>query len=853
MILRHSPQRSLYGRLFLLFGIILICASPRPEIPLLVEYAGCRAVLLPGPVCVLSSSRQLSFWLAAPPEAQVEIRATGRRIDAAGETVQNGQRLSLTIPPEAKRIDVLVETGAGQASWFLSLAEQEAQGDLVRQGVSHDVLGEVVQKMLLVHNSIQDRQLASARETLNALRLPAGAPAETHIAVMFYRGLLAEKEGDYRSALADIQGAVEIAERLKLDLHRWIAEEQLALLLRGVGRSREAAQLFDRLRRLPHSTSSCQTAQLLANQAWATLLAREAGESFGAPTLLLERALETYQTCPDFTLGKRVNILINLALAHLQEERLAEAKDLLGEARELEPNPPLLHTLWWLDLEARIALREGRPADALHLFERLETLAQGASSPGGVLRAVFGQARSEKGLGNESAALETLSKAEDLLDEQSLQIPIHEGRETFMATRQAIVSLHVEILLDQGRTAEALDVARHSRSRMLRQLERSDRLANLTPERRAQWDRLLADYQERRAALEERATDDWKLPADQLRREQEARQAEAETAKELLDQAFGVLDGSTQLSGEMLPPPRPGELILTWCPLSQGWVGFAASEETIAIHRFNLPAGIPLLPGELSRRLLLPFHAAIKKAERIRILPSGPLEGVDFHALPFDGDVLLASRPVVYGLDLPVSAGPAQPAGRRALLVADPRNDLPGAIDEARTVRKVLKSSSRPWIIEELKSSEASAETVRSRLTAADLLHYAGHGAFSGFGGWDSSLLLAGETRMTLGDLLALERVPAWVVLSGCDTGRSSIETPVESLGLAHAFLLAGSRAVVASVRPADDRTVAAFFTGLYRQLDQEADPEVAFQRAQLSWRRRNPGVDWAGFRLFVP
>jgi len=844
-----SAQRHLYGRLFLLFGIILICASPRPEIPLRVEYAGCRAVLSPGPVCVLPPSRQLSFWLAAPPEAQVEIRAGGRRIDAAGEPVQNGQQLSLTLPGEAQNVEVLVETEAGRASWSLTLAEPEG----VWPGGARDVLGEIIQKMLLIHNYIQDRQLTAARERLSSLRLIREAPAESHFLVAFYWGLLAEKEGDYRSALAETQKALETAERVQLKTHLGLATQQMALLLRGIGRTRDASQIFGRLRQTAHPEDACEEAGLLNNQAWSELLAREAGERFADPTPLLEKALEYNAACADAGLEYRVNMLINLAMAHLQEGRLAQAKDLLAETRRLEEHPPLLHTLWWLDLEARIALREERPAEALDLFEDLEALATRTRSPDGRLRAAVGRARSYEALGDHASALDILHKAETLLDEQSLQIPLHEGRDTFMATRQVIVSLHVEILLDQRRTADALTVARHARSRMLRQLEHSDRLANLTPERRVLWERLLAEYHEKRTVLEEGMKDPWRLPTDQLHWQEAARKAETQELRQILDRAFLLLDDPTDPEEEILPPPGPGELILTWCRLSQGWVGFAADSETIAVHRFDLPPGALLLPGELSRRLLNPFHAAIENAERIRILPSGALQGIDFHALPFDGDVLLASHPVVYGLDLPVPSGPAQPAGRHALLVADPRGDLPGAIDEARTVRKVLETGSRPWITEELKGAEALAETVRSRLAAADLLHYAGHGTFSGFGGWDSSLLLAGETRLTLGDLLALERVPAWVVLSGCDTGRSSNETPVESLGLAHAFLLAGSRAVVASVRPADDSTVPAFFTGLYRQLEQEPDPGVAFQRAQLSWRRRYPGADWAGFRLFVP
>ncbi|RPH53357.1 CHAT domain-containing protein [bacterium] len=179
----------------------------------------------------------------------------------------------------------------------------------------------------------------------------------------------------------------------------------------------------------------------------------------------------------------------------------------------------------------------------------------------------------------------------------------------------------------------------------------------------------------------------------------------------------------------------------------------------------------------------------------------------------------------------------------------DPRGDLPTASKEARAVKSHLGT----WSVEELATAEATAEGVLDRLIDAELLHYIGHGKFSGFGGWDSSLLLADETRLTLGDLLALERVPAWVVLSACETGRSSTGTPVETPGLAHAFLLAGSQAVVASTRPAKDREMPAFFADLYDRWDDDADLAVALQQAQLSWRKRNPEADWQSFRLFVP
>lgn len=828
----------------LLFGISMACTSPPPEAPLEVQYAGCKAVLLPGPVCVLhpNSSRKLLLWFEPPPEAEIEIRAGGEPLDAEIKPVREGQRFTVKIPPGAERVDVLVEAAGRRSAWFLDLGPEQA--------ASRNVIDEVDKAVDRARILIEDHRFREAREKMEGLQLPRKTPAESLYNLAYNRGLLAEGEGDYRSALTEIERAVEIAEQVLWDeIRLWMAKQKLALLLSDLGRFREADERFKSLSQIPHEVDSCERAKFLNNQGWSALRAREAGESFPDPSPLFKKALETYKACKTFTKDKEFNLLLNLALAHLQEGHVQPAKDVLARAHGLAADAPLYQKLWWGDLEARIALRDGRREEALRGFQDLEALALATSSPDGRLRAAFGQARAHEALRDLNAALENLRKAEALLDEQSLQIPVHEGRERFMATRQAIVNLHVEILLRQGSKAEALAVVRQARARMLRQLEHSDRLANLAPDQRVQWDRLLAEYREKRAVLDEQAKDLWKL----LPLEQAAVQAEAEAVQAILDQAYQALGDPGRQPERTLPPSRPGELILAYHRLSRDWAGLAAEGEAVKMSRFDLPEEVlshpESHPEELARRLLLPFRAQIERARRIRILASGPLQSVDFHGLPFQGDVLLAKRPVVYGLDLPVPTG--QPSGRHALLVADPSEDLPGSRQEAGKVRQVLKS--RGWSTEELKGRQASPRAVKARLAAAGLLHYAGHGIFSGLGGWGSSLPLAEGTQLTLGDLLAIQRVPAWVVLSGCDTGRTPDEAPVESPGLAHAFLLAGSRAVIASTRPAEDKALPAFFTELYRQWDGEQDFAVALQRAQLSWRQRNPSADWAGFRLFEP
>ena len=113
---------------------------------------------------------------------------------------------------------------------------------------------------------------------------------------------------------------------------------------------------------------------------------------------------------------------------------------------------------------------------------------------------------------------------------------------------------------------------------------------------------------------------------------------------------------------------------------------------------------------------------------------------------------------------------------------------------------------------------------------------------------------LAADTRLTLTDLLALGRVPPWVVLSGCDTGKAGVEAAVEGLNLAHAFLLAGSRAVIAATRPVEDSAAQALFADLYRGWDRVPDLAAQLRLAQLAaWRRQRPARDWESFRAFEP
>jgi CHAT domain-containing protein len=227
------------------------------------------------------------------------------------------------------------------------------------------------------------------------------------------------------------------------------------------------------------------------------------------------------------------------------------------------------------------------------------------------------------------------------------------------------------------------------------------------------------------------------------------------------------------------------------------------------------------------------------------------LQAVDFHALPLFGEPLLAHHLVVYSLDLPARPSVPLPDRPVALLVADPEGNLPAAGREAAVVSTAIGSWGKGWTLKRLDGPQATAGAMRRALLAADLFHFAGHGNYAGFAGWDSALQLAGGLPLTLSDLMALRRVPSWVVLSACDGGRASVQAPGEGIGLAQVFLLAGSRAVIATTRLVDDRMARDLIVELYRGWQPGEDLPRQLQRAQLACRRQSPAADWASFRLF--
>jgi hypothetical protein len=125
--------------------------------------------------------------------------------------------------------------------------------------------------------------------------------------------------------------------------------------------------------------------------------------------------------------------------------------------------------------------------------------------------------------------------------------------------------------------------------------------------------------------------------------------------------------------------------------------------------------------------------------------------------------------------------------------------------------------------------------------------------------GLDQALVLGPDERLTAAQLLGC-KLPDAVVTASCWSGRLSVRTAVEPLGLPTAALLAGARWVLAGTVDIGTSTTATLLGRFYRNLAAGLSPVAALQQVQVNFVRLRPQTapgTWAGLTIigdgFVP
>ena len=219
----------------------------------------------------------------------------------------------------------------------------------------------------------------------------------------------------------------------------------------------------------------------------------------------------------------------------------------------------------------------------------------------------------------------------------------------------------------------------------------------------------------------------------------------------------------------------------------------------------------------------------------LHVLLDGKLANLPVAALRRGGRPLIAERPIVRILRLPEATclPPVQPKG--AVVVADAVDDLPEARKEAKRVARRLGVGA-------FLHSQATRDRVLS-VKRDQVLHAAVHAEPTTDG---ASLELADGSLSAL-EITAQRVAPVLAVLSSCASAFSNDPSLTNSLPTA--FLAAGSRHVIATLKEVDDRDAAEITSALY---DEGAltDPVRALTRVQAKLAGTT-NREWPRFAIY--
>lgn len=888
--------------------------APVPERPLVVLFAGCAEVRR-GPTCRLDpTGAELRLWAEVDPGFAVELSIDDVVVPVRPEPVDGGQRWVVRPPASARRLELRADLDGATGRFALELDPSPARppaalaelaalddpaaarrrirellpslsgadraralqlaGDLAFSQGDLDAVSEayaegveaaaaagrirdastMAQRLVFVCVALRHDEACARRWLERDVPLVAEDPEQSMLHA-YYEGLLAVLRGEPRAALQAHRGSERRAHALGLPALESAALLEQMLLVGRVGAWARALALRERALALMPALEPSQRGQLLNAAGWVLLEAHGRGHPTGEdPRPLLERALaELGDRTDPISVHTRHAAELNLAYAATLHGRATEARRWLEAVDEAELDPE--DRLWRLLLLARVALLEGDPGRAERSFSALLAEAERLHEPELRWQALVGQGEVHEARGRPEDALASYAAADRELEAQLPRIAMGEGRARFVAERDRGTRRWIELLLRLGRPEAALCVARLARSRALRVLSHELRLARASPTQHE----ALRRYREARARLEAAWDESWTLPAAAARQRQRELARERLDGRRALDELLDTLDPGrdTTVRCEDLAVPSPGTIDLYLVRLDDEWIGFAVGSGGMTVARLGALALPPSAAGadawaSEGTRLLDPFADALAGARQLRVMASGELLRVPFHALPDPSapeHVLVERVVVVYGLDLPdrtVSAG--RPTPDAAVLVAPPSNLLHAA-DELATVEQRLAGAG--WQVQRLAGEAATGDAVRRVLPEASLMHYTGHARADELGGHDGALLLARDGTLEVGDVLALARVPALVVLNGCETGRTDAHAAAGGMSLAHAFVLAGAELVVATDEALDDAAGAALARAFHEALAAGASAPEALRAAQAQRRGHDEG--WLRVRGWVP
>jgi tetratricopeptide (TPR) repeat protein len=410
---------------------------------------------------------------------------------------------------------------------------------------------------------------------------------------------------------------------------------------------------------------------------------------------------------------------------------------------------------------------------------------------------------------------------------------------------QASVAMHGTGLMFAGLSAAA---RLRDPATLFEWSERARHLSHqVAPVRPPHDESLAVDLAELRMLRAELAGADWTTDArvralrDRVRERQWASTGSGGTRERLgLAEATALLDADTAvlsyvftgsaLLGIVVTASGATVVDLSWARAQSALDGLRADLDMAALTRGGLMGEVTARAlgsrlALLDAELLAPMRLAAPSATRLAITVPGALGGVPWAMLP-------GMAAVTFTLATSVSrllGGPVRSRRTPATIgfAAGPR--VPRADDEVERAAATWRRAGRTPLT--LQTGEATVSAVTELAAATDVLHIAAHGRhavdnplFSGFELADG--ILFGY------DVDLIPRVPATVILSACELGRSSVRWGEEALGMTRVWLHAGADCVIAAPVAVPDDVAGELLSAVHTGLSQGASPAAALAGA---------------------
>ncbi|HVS16858.1 MAG TPA: CHAT domain-containing tetratricopeptide repeat protein [Thermoanaerobaculia bacterium] len=837
---------------------------------------------------------------------QILLRLQHRYDEALAEGERADAAFARWAPVSARRAAVLNELASSLRQLErLELSEQRQREALALVRPLFGSTGRIAGYLSNLATILLDRgDLAGAEawfvEALEVARSDRpGSVVEANLynnlgAVRQLRGDLVGAEDMHRKALALREALVPATPDLATSY------ENLALVALARGDAATAATMVERAAALYR--------ELLPNtETTAAVLSIEAavrhldGDLEGAAAALAESA-RLWEAIAPASSG-RASMLASWASFERQRGDLARAAALLDLAIALQeriaPQGP-----GWIEAttaRAEIDLEDGRHGAARESLERaLASAASRQAGPEIEARIRHGLGLALSAAGESAGARRELCAAADLFDTHRPRIG--GGDRSRALASQLGAPFYRECArawLAAGDATAAFDLVERSRGRaFLEQLSRRDlRFVEVAPELARERDLLDRESDRLRAGLRD-ASIDSERRARTLSRLRQVRTAQRELELRIADRAPALAPRpeAAALGWSDLRPLLPaGTLLLSYVVhLEETWlltaraegpaptvtvlpVGRERLQELVDQLRRSLERPDPSRLGDLERTarrlgelLLQPVAAELARADRVLVLPDGPLHVVPFAALaPGGADArrLIEIAPVSFASSATVWARLAQRRresadgeSRPVIAFGDPaigeragERGLP-PLPRLASSRLEVETLARLWgpRVRAFVAEEASEANLRSLPSEIAILHLAVHGLIDDRDPLASALVLAdpqsppaaAETNGLLEVWEIFERLrfdADLVALSACGTALGEGFDGEGLLGLTRAFQLAGARAVLASLWEVDDRSTAELMRRFYQALRRGVAPEDALREAQLALLRGDP------------